>query len=189
MYSAGVTCREAALVHPPALATDPNARPVITWSPLDGARSYRVRIESRIPNGRTLQNIDAEVPSPPFVPPLPLATEFAVVKVQVTADCPASETAPISQRGPSFFLDPRAACAPPREVRIAHIGLQWMADAPITEVGVHDAASGTLVARTVVQGTRFVLPESQGALVVALRSRCGEVWSEPVYRIFAAATP
>ena len=187
--TACLACREAPLVHPPRLGTEPSARPVITWAPLPGARSYRVRIESRIPNGRTLETIDTEVPSPPFVPLRALANELAVVKVQVTADCAASEMPPISERGPAFFLDPRAACGTPRDVRISNTALQWMAGAAATEVGVHDAVAGTLVARRIVEGTRFVLPETQAALIVTLRSRCGEVWSELVYRIVAAATP
>lgn len=88
-------------------AATQDTKPAIVWSPIPGATSYRVRIQSRVPNGRVLAQHDAVVNEPRFFSPQPLADYRAKVTVRLAAIC-GKET---SAESVSWFtIDAAGAC-------------------------------------------------------------------------------
>jgi len=89
-------------------ATTLDAKPAIAWMPVKGATSYRVRIQSRVPNGRVLAQHDAVVSEPRFFPPQPLADYRAKVTVRLIAICGKEKSA---EAVSWFIIDASAACS------------------------------------------------------------------------------
>jgi hypothetical protein len=89
-------------------ATTLVTKPAIAWTPVQGATSYRVRIQSRIPNGRVLAQHDVVVNEPRFFPPQPLADHRAKVTVRLAAICGKEASA---ESVSWFVIDASAACS------------------------------------------------------------------------------
>jgi hypothetical protein len=88
--------------------TTRDTKSVIAWSPVEGATSYRLRIQSRVPNGRVLAQHDVVVNEPRFFPPQPLADHRAKVTVRLAAICGKKMSA---ESVSWFVIDASAACS------------------------------------------------------------------------------
>ncbi len=67
LYShAAPACDSAGLLFPQNHATVRDARPLFTWAAVPGATGYRVRIASRVPEGRAIDRIDTRTARPEF---------------------------------------------------------------------------------------------------------------------------
>src|SRR5690348_18378990 len=82
-------------------------QPRISWKAVEGATGYRVRILSRVPNGKISASYDSVVQTTSFLPPQPLADQRAKVTVRLNAIC-GKET---SEDGvATFVIDATPAC-------------------------------------------------------------------------------
>jgi hypothetical protein len=188
---AAEACPDAELVSPPrgSIQTDP--RPPIVWKALPGVTQYRVQVESRVPNGRVISRLDNQVAGTQFLTTSALADQQAVVKVRVTGACPEAAQGTVSEMGPSFFVDVRALCPAPIDLKVrsdAPARIEW-GFAPgrvTTEISVFSASHGGLLLKEDLTGSQRNLPALSEAVVIALRNRCKEAVSETLYRVVAA---
>jgi len=81
---------------------------LLTWTPVPGATSYRIKLLSRVPNGRVLAQHDVVVNEPRFFPPQPLADHRAKVTVRLAAICGKEASA---ESVSWFMIDASAACS------------------------------------------------------------------------------
>src|SRR5262245_19744191 len=79
----------------------------LAWTPVEGATAYRVRLQSRVPNGRVVASHDTVVTTPSFRPPQPLAEHRAKVTVRLNAVCGAETSA---ESVSWFLIDTSVGC-------------------------------------------------------------------------------
>jgi hypothetical protein len=187
---AWASCTEVALIAPVRGTTSAEIRPQLVWSPVAGSARYRVQIESRVPNGRVIARIDTQTSETTFTPQQPFAVGAVTVKARVLADCGAEEDSTVGEAPPWFFIDPRAACEPPREVAFRSApaaALEWrLHPGTRTEVAVFFADGGQLIVREEVGGTRYAMAAATGPLIIGIRTHCKETYSGWLYRAVPA---
>ncbi|MEX0746311.1 MAG: hypothetical protein WD118_11970 [Phycisphaeraceae bacterium] len=98
-------------------ATIVERQPSLSWQPVPDATAYRIKLQSRIPNGRVLAQHDAVVNEPRFAPPQPLAEHRAKVTVRLAAIC-GKETSAESVSW--FVIDIAVACSKGQAEKRAH---------------------------------------------------------------------
>jgi len=163
-------------------------RPLIAWEPVQGATSYRVKLLSRVPNGKVLASHDAVVAAPAFVSPQPLAEQRAKVQVRLSAIC-AGETS--AESVSSFDIDASPNCRLGElEARRERGGaeLRWKAvpGAQGYEARAAGLLDGKLIASAETRSTSARLElRGQGA-VVSVQPKCAAGSGEAVYRVLAA---
>jgi hypothetical protein len=188
----GVVCMAcagvAAACEPPTLATGSptDKHPRLTWSVVEGATSYRVRVQSRIPDGRVLATHDTVVKAPEFRSPQPLAEHRAKVTVRLNAVCGAETSADSVS---IFMIDTSALCKLGEvdaafEAGMATLKWQPVAGARSYEVRAHALDGRFLVAQeTRDAALRVALKETA---VLSVRPACAAGLGEAVYRVVAA---
>lgn len=175
------TCRLArVLIENGVAIADPS--PAIEWVPIRGVERYRLRLESRIPEGRVLEVIDSVVEGTSFQPPVALTDTRARVKVVVTEAC--GSTPPIDD-GAWFIIDPAPQCRlDPASVEFAGDSVQWSAVSGAVEYDfrVHDMPGGRLSFRemTIRPEVRWGSALRADAVVV-VRPKCTSGYGEPHY--------
>jgi len=185
-------CREANVVLPAKGSVVEDQSPTIAWERVPGASDYRIEIESRIPNGRVLARIDSQVTGLNFTPTRPLASERAAVKVSVTAGCKEGAGKGAAELGPSFFVDVRGLCAAPAGLRVSTgraLVIEWSAAnaAAKGELSLFSLRDGAILVKEEVIGQRATLTPPEVPFTIAVRNRCGDIYSKPVYRLMAPA--
>jgi len=172
-------CAPTEITAPAADATLADTRPVITWRPVPGATAYRVRVQSRVPEGAVITDLDTLATAPRFAPPQPLTDHRAIVRVTVTPDCgDAAETAaPVP--GHRFFIDTRLACPAATDLQVQRDAkrarLTWTPPpgAVRYEVLAFGAEDWRLQGRGETRDAAFALPDAGSKpAVAALRVRC-----------------
>jgi hypothetical protein len=162
-------------------------QPQLAWSATPGATAYRVRLQSRVPNGRVVASHDTVVTTPAFRAPQPLAEQRAKVTVRLSAVCGAETSA---ESVWWFVIDTSAACRLGEINARAAAGkarVDWkpVPEARTYDVRVHALADGRLIAsrETRASGAELELRE---AAVVSVRPACAAGLGEAVYRVVAA---
>jgi hypothetical protein len=163
-------------------------KPRLAWEPVKGATGYRVRVLSRVPDGRVVLSQDTMVAAPEFLAPQPLAEQRAKVVVRVNAVCGAETSADAVS---AFIIDATAGCALGEVTAVAAEGkteLKWRP--------VEGATRYEVRAFAVVDGEQLVSHETRApgaqvdlrgrSAVVGVRPACGGVIGETVYRVVAA---
>jgi hypothetical protein len=183
-------CEPLAVSYPTRGATVTDARPEVRWEKAGEVKSYRVQIESRVPEGRVIERVDVQVNDTRFVPPRPLATGRAAVKVLVTADCPGAPS--IAPQAAWFYIDAGAPCPPPRGLSFSTEGkpsVSWSRAEQATryELETWSNADGRLIGRQETTLARAELPRAATALLVAVRPRCGAVLGEAAFGLLPAS--
>lgn len=181
-------CGQAQLIAPVAgTITDP--QPELRWTPVDGATGYRVRLISRVPEGKALVSLDTNVLEPRFKPPQPLTDYRARVQLTVQALC-GGQVGPISDaaRG-RFSIDAAALCAAPDSFSVERtergIGVSWRTSpaARSYEVAAYSVSSGELLRHQEVVEPRARFDDlGEAPIVLAVRGRCSTSWSLPAYQ-------
>lgn len=183
MGAAHAECVPAEILRPPLNATIHESRPDIGWTALPGVRSYRVQVESRVPEGQVIERIDARVNDTHFVPPRALANRLAAVKVLVTADCP--EATSIAPRAARFSIDLAPLCPAVQGLTVAagKPAVEWtrVSGATRYEVETYSAAEGTLIVREETTRTSADLPRDKRLLLIAVRARCESFFGEAAF--------
>jgi len=173
---------------PPNLAANAptEKHPRLTWPAVEGATSYRVRVQSRVPDGLVIATHDTVVSKPEFLPPQPLAQHRAKVTVRLNAIC-GGETG--AESVATFVIDTSAVCRlvdvdAAFEAGAARLKWQPVAGARSYEIRVH-ALDGRFLGsqETREAAARVALKE---AAVVSVRPACAAGLGEAVYRVVAA---
>jgi hypothetical protein len=162
-------------------------QPQIAWQATQGATAYRVRLQSRVPNGRVVASHDTMVTTTSFRPPQPLTEHRAKVTVRLNAVCGAETSA---ESVSWFLIDTSAGC------RIGEINakaaagkarLDWKAvpEAQTYDVRVHALGDGRTIAARETR-TPVAEIELREAAVVSVRPACAAGLGEAVYRVVAA---
>jgi hypothetical protein len=162
----------------------------IAWAPVEGATAYRVRLQSRVPNGRVVASHDTVVTSPAFRPPQPLAEQRAKVTVRLNAICGAETSA---ESVSWFLIDTSAGCRIGELNARAAAGkatLQWkpVPEAQTYDVRVHALGDGRTIAARETRSLQAEV-ELREAAVVSVRPACAGGLGEAVYRVVAADAP
>lgn len=136
------------------------ASPRIEWKPVGDAHHYLVWLESRVPEGRVLLSEEFQTSATYLIPPRPLTTGKATVRLRVTAVCKDSTQAVMSTR---FSIDEDSAC----RLNVAPVAVQdngqwtvrWetLPSAQRYEIRAHAAGDGKAVFTRVSSGTTAML--------------------------------
>jgi hypothetical protein len=180
LAAVGFAACEAPELTGPQASTDKHPR--LTWSAVDGATSYRVRVQSRVPDGRVLAFYDTVVAAPEFLPPRPLAEHRAKVTVRLTAICGREASA---ESVATFMIDTSALCRLD-EIEAGQGSLKWppVAGARSYEVRAYRLRDGRLLASQETRDAAAQL-ELKEAAVVSVRPACAGGLGEAVYRVLA----
>lgn len=143
-HGAQAACRQPLLIHP-AQKEIADASPRIEWTPAAEVRHYLVWVESRVPEGKVLLAEEFQTAATYLIPPRPLTTGKATVRIRVTAVCKNDTQAALSAR---FRIDAddgcRLAATPLAESNVGLWKLRWDAlpAAQRYEVRVHSTEDG-----------------------------------------------
>jgi hypothetical protein len=170
---AGDSCQPLPLLEPrePTIA---ESRPTFKWQPLPGVQRYRVRLQSRVPEGELVASIDSVIEGSSFVPPRPLAAHRALVTIHVSASC--EEVHPAGESG-RLVIDTGLACRLDPLEEVSGGAWTWdpAADAIEYEVFRYAMPSGKLLSRSAVPGPVSLSTESG---MLAVRARCANGFSD-----------
>ena len=147
---ANAACLEVELVNPAPGSTISEARPRIEWRAIEGAEHYRLRLESRVPEGKVLSALDTLVTGTSFVPPAVLTDYQAAVKVRVSLPCPDVDDPTVGELQPRFYIDVSPACPAVQDVYWADGGRIAWAPQPRAkryDVSIISADDGALLAQ------------------------------------------
>lgn len=103
---AQAACATPTLISPSQIEIS-EASPRFEWSPVSDAHHYLVWLESRVPEGRVLMSEEFQTSATYLVPPRPLTTGKATVRIRVTAVCNDNTQATLSAR---FRINEDKAC-------------------------------------------------------------------------------
>lgn len=175
------SCRQAAITAPSGHATT-DARPEIQWEPIAGEDRYRLRLESRVPEGLLVESIDVLVEGLSFQVPRPLTDYRARVKLLVVEAC--DPTLPVDD-GHWFMVDTASTCVLSAEsMQFSDGFLIWRAvDRALDyEVRAHLMPGGKLLTdqTTSSTGTRLDLGAAS-EVVAAVRPRCPSGYGDFVF--------
>lgn len=180
--SHSLACESPRLVFD-ATAMASNPRPVIEWSKSTGADSYRIDLLSRVPEGRILENISVDIAATRFQPPRAIATEKAVVMLEVRANCQGTWSQRSSQ---VYLLDLAGQCPPPEQVSASRqdqrIVVRWKAPPATSQFDVAQYAPPDMRLIKLVQSAaaEVWLPDA-GHSIIAIRNRCAIGLSAPAF--------
>jgi hypothetical protein len=174
----------------PAQDSVADKQPSLVWKPVEGATGYRVRVLSRVPNGRIVASHDAVVASPRFVPPQPLAEDHAKVTARISAICGAETSA---ESVFAFTIDATSTCRLDElsaETAGTKTNLKWPAvkGAASYEVRMF-SLDGAFISAQETRAPAAQLESKLPAAVVSVRPACASGLGEGVYRVVAAPRP
>jgi hypothetical protein len=167
------------------VVTDKQA--LIAWKPVQGASAYRVRVLSRVPNGRIMASHDTVVTSQSFLSPQPLAEDHAKVTARISAICGAEASA---ESVFSFTIDVAPTCRL-RALTVQPIGgrasLKWE---PVKGAATYEVRTFSLDG-AFISAYETRVPAAQVELkppgaVVSVRPTCASGLGEALYRTIAA---
>jgi hypothetical protein len=153
--NAQAACTTPVLVSPVTTEIS-EASPRFEWKPVNDVHHYLVWLESRVPEGRVLVAEEFQTSATYFVPPRPLTTGKATLRIRVTAVCNDNTQATLSTR---FRIDEDSACrlrvAPVAEQDNGQWKMRWEAlqTAQRYEIRVHAADDGKPVLTRASNGT------------------------------------
>lgn len=161
--------------------------PQVAWAPVLGATMYRVRLQSRVPNGRVVASHDTTVTAPLFRSPQPLAEQRAKVTVRLNAVCGAETSA---ESRSWFLIDTSARCrlgdvAASSTGGKARIDWKTVPGAQTYDVRAHALTDGRLIASEETRSPSVQMALKEAA-VVSVRPRCTGGEGEAVYRVVTA---
>lgn len=165
-------------------------QPNIAWTPAEGVDSYRVELESRVPEGRTLVQLDTKTYGNSFRPPQRLTDFRANVSVKVTPQCAHTRLARPAVH--KFQIDTAPLCVLLPDSVKYHVeasDVRWKAveQADQYQVSVFAGSDGALLLRKeTLQPQLRLSPPAPETAVVAVRPHCKTGWGEAVYRVVSS---
>jgi hypothetical protein len=171
----------------PAQDSVADKQPPLVWKPVEGATGYRVRVLSRVPNGRIVASHDAVVTSQSFLSPQPLAEDHAKVTARISAICGAEASA---ESVFSFTIDTTPTCRLDElsaETAGMKANLKWPAvkGAAGYELRMFSLDGAFISAQeTKAPGAQVEL--RQPGAVISVRPACASGLGEALYRVVQA---
>lgn len=159
----------------------------VAWRPVEGATAYRVRVLSRVPNGRIVASHDTLVTSPSFLSPQPLAEDRAKVTARISAICGAETSA---ESVVAFTIDATSTCRLAElsaEVAGAKANLKWpsVKGAGSYEVRMF-SLDGAFISAQETRAPAALVELKQAGAVISVRPSCASGLGEALYRVLAA---
>ena len=154
------------------------ARPTLMWRPLPGVSRYRLRLQSRVPEGEIKVALDTLVDGTQFTPSRPLADHRAIVKVLVTSLCDPQAGL---DSGARFYIDTGLSCRmPPLAFDAKAARWSWLpaAGALGYEVYRYEMPDGKLLGREDTPQPLSFSVDGPVPLAVAVRARCENGYSD-----------
>jgi hypothetical protein len=184
-WSLDVPACDAPALQSPAEKVIVEKQARIAWDPVAGATEYRIRLLSRVPNGRIVASHDTVVSEPHFMPPQPLAEQQAKVVVRLNALCGTQTSA---ESVSSFIIDTSPVCLIGELSASAAGGkaiLQWPAVAGATryEVRAYAVLDGQLLASQETRTPGAQLELKGRSAVVSVQPACSAGLGEAAYRV------
>jgi hypothetical protein len=168
-------CMQAEILEPAQQAIS-DSRPTLEWRALPGVSRYRLRLQSRVPEGELLTSIDTLVDGTRFTPPRALADHRAIVKIVVTAPC---ASPPDLDEGRRLYIDTGLSCRmAPLQPDTRTGEWSWSPTPGAVEYEIYRYAmpEGRLLGRERTQAPKSVA--TQGSTVLAVRARCENGYSD-----------
>jgi hypothetical protein len=170
-------CVRADLVAPAAQIIS-ESRPTLMWRPLPGVSRYRLRLQSRVPEGEIKVALDTLVDGALFTPARPLTDHRAIVQVLVTPLC---DQQPALDSGARFFIDTGLSCRM-QPLAFDTGGGKWSwvpaAGALGYEVYRYAMPDGKLLGREESPQPLSFSIDGPAPLAVAVRARCENGYSD-----------
>lgn len=94
-----------------------DSRPNIAWEPIPGASAYKVKLDSRIPEGEKVFSAEVQVSTSSFLPAKALTESRAHVSATITAICGTADGIPTIHQ---FDIDTGPACGTDSNIRISN---------------------------------------------------------------------
>lgn len=162
--------------------------PRVIWQPVKGATGYRIRLLSRVPDGRVVASYDTTVSAPHFLAPKPLAEQRAKVLVRLNAICGSEMSA---ESVSTFFIDTTAACLLREISATAAAGKTSVDWKPVEgavryEVRAYGAVDGQLLVSQETRTPGMQVDLRGQSAVVSVRPACTGGLGEAAYRVVAA---
>jgi hypothetical protein len=162
-------------------------QPRLAWTRVPQASAYRVRVQSRVPDGRVIAAHDTVVNAPMFLLPRPIAEHRAKVTVRLSALC-GSETS--AESVSSFVIDTSPTCKlggleATLDAGKARVKWPALSGARSYEVRAYRLLDGRLLASQETREAGIELALAEPA-VVSVRPACGAGLGEALYRVVAA---
>lgn len=174
-HHAQATCVAPSLVSPAQIEIS-EASPRIEWTPVGNASHYLVWLESRVPEGRVLVSEEFQTSATYLIPPRPLTTGKASVRIRVTAVCKDDTRSTLSAR---LRIDGDRECklkaVPMADVDNGQWKVHWeaLASAQRYEIRVHAAEDGKPVFTREGNGTTMKIGRiEQGIWLLAVKPIC-----------------
>jgi len=166
----------------PVIVIEPHARKIIdnrpnlAWEPIPGASAYRVKLDSRIPEGEKVFSAEVQVSATSFLPAKALTESRAHVQATITPICGMGDGTPTIYQ---FDIDTASACDNDSNIRISNAGgkrqLLWAGpkSAQSHNIWVYAVDTGKLLSNTEVSETSWMLPDDlAGPAIIAIRPKC-----------------
>jgi hypothetical protein len=173
--AAQANCTSPVLVSPSQTQIS-EAFPRFEWEPVSNASHYLVWLESRVPEGRLLLSENIQTSAAYLMPPRPLTTEKATVRIRVTAVCKDGTQAALSAR---FRIDADKECrlkvAPSADSENGKWRVHWVSipSAQRYEIRLHAADDGRPLSTRESNGTSADLGQVEpGARMLAVQPIC-----------------
>lgn len=153
-----------------------NSRPNIAWEPIRGASAYRIKLDSRIPEGEKVFSVEVQVSTPSFLPAKALTESRAHVRATITPICGAADGISTIHQ---FDIDTALACGIDSNITISNAGgkrqLLWTGpkSAQSHNLWVYAVDTGKLLFNAEVSESNWMFPdELVGPAIIAIRPKC-----------------
>lgn len=186
-------CGRPAWLFPPAQSTVQQAQPLLRWAAVHDATAYRVRMASRVPEGRAIERIDTRTVLPQWALTSALRGEPRVkVSLEIEAECGTQISPPLLAE---FLLEPPARCTISGSLgmTLRQDTLRWAAQpgSEAYEVCVTAAEGVTAAVTTCARpaGAQLTLqPAQQPPMLVSIAPVCAGVAGLPHFSAVTIVT-
>ena len=166
----------------PVVVIEPHApkisdsRPNLAWEPMPGASAYRVKLDSRIPEGEKVFSAEVQVSTTSFLPAKALTESRAHVRATITPICGTADGIPTIYQ---FDIDTAPACGTDSNIRISNADgkrqLLWAGpkSAQSHNLWVYAVDTGKLLSNAEVSESSWMFPgDLAGPAIIAIRPKC-----------------
>lgn len=153
-----------------------DSRPNLAWEPITGASAYKIKLDSRIPEGEKVFSAEVQVSTPSFLPAKALTESRAHVRATITPICGTAEGIPTIHQ---FDIDTAPACGTDSNIRIINASgkrqLLWIGpkSAQSHNLWVYAVDTGKLLSNAEVSESSWMFPDDLvGPAIIAIRPKC-----------------
>jgi hypothetical protein len=168
-------CGPVVVIEPHTAKTS-DSRPNLAWTPIPGASAYRIKLDSRIPEGEKVFSAEVQVSTTSFLPAKALTESRAHVRATITPICGTADGIPTVYQ---FDIDTASACGTDSNIRISNASgkrqLLWAGpkSAQSHNIWIYEADTGKLLSNAEVSESSWMFPDDLvGPAIIAIRPKC-----------------